>query len=131
MTDQGRLFGRGIAFPPRVGPDGRVASSAGEDNIRESITIILKTELRERVMSPEFGGGLQRFLFEPNTVTTRHQIAERIVRALALWERRIAVSSVDVTAHPDEPNTAVATINYKLVATQGRERLTLAVTLSS
>src|SRR5436305_1697397 len=29
--DDGRIFGRGISFPPRVGPDGRVAWSAGPD----------------------------------------------------------------------------------------------------
>ena len=28
--DAGRIFGRGIAFPPRVGADGRVAWSEGE-----------------------------------------------------------------------------------------------------
>src|SRR5207244_5141326 len=69
--DGGQLYGRGMAFPPRVGPDGRVAWSEGEVNIREAIQIILKTEERERLNLPAFGGGLRKFLFEPNTVTTR------------------------------------------------------------
>ena len=43
-TNQGDLFGRGIAFPPRVGTDGRISVSAGPENIRESIRIILMTE---------------------------------------------------------------------------------------
>ena len=55
--DAGRLFGRGISFPPRVGPDGRVAWSEGEVNVREAIRIILMTEPRERLRLPEFGGG--------------------------------------------------------------------------
>ena len=42
----GRSLGRGISFPPRVGPDGRLAWSAGEQNIREAIRVILMTELR-------------------------------------------------------------------------------------
>ena len=58
-----------MSFPPRVGPDGRVAWSEGEVNVREAIRIILMTEPRERLRLPEFGGGLSRFLFEPNTVT--------------------------------------------------------------
>ena len=37
LLDPGQLLGRGIAFPPRVGPDGRIAWSAGEDNIRDAI----------------------------------------------------------------------------------------------
>ena len=125
----GRIFGRGISFPPRVGPDGRVAWSEGELNIREAIRVILMTELRERIRLPEFGGDLGRYLFEPNTVTTRHQIQERITRALAQWEPRINVESVNVEPEESDPQAAVAVITYKLVATQRRERVSLTVTL--
>ena len=71
--------------------------------MREAIEIVLKTELRERLRLPEFGGGLGRFLFEPNTATTRRQIEDRIVKALARWEPRIRVESVDVEADPRRP----------------------------
>lgn len=129
--DAGRLLGQGISFPPRVGPDGRVAWSVGEDNIREAIRIILCTDRNERLRLPEFGAGLSRFLFEPNTVATRHQIQDRILKALAAWEPRIAVESVDVEPDPDDPEGAVATIAYKLVATQVRQRITVAVALAA
>ncbi len=127
--DKGRLFGRGISFPPRVGPDGRVVWSEGEANIRESIQVILLTEQNERLMLPDFGGGLGVFLFEPNAVATRRQIQERIVSALTLWEQRIVVQSVDVGVDPTDPQAAIATITYKLVATQAQERVSLNVTL--
>src|SRR5215472_944409 len=96
--DQGRIFGRGIAFPPRIGGDGRWQWSEGENNVRDSIRIILQTEQRERLMLARFGGGLRSFLFEPNTVATRHQIGERISRALAQWEPRLTVEDVTVEA---------------------------------
>jgi phage baseplate assembly protein W len=128
--DTGRLFGRGIAFPPRVGSDGRVAWSEGETNVREAIRIILMTERRERLMLPEFGGGLGPSLFEPNTVTTRHLIKDRIQKALAEWEPRIKVEDVRVEEDPDDPQGAIATIAYKLVATQSRERVSLSMTLA-
>ena len=128
--DDGRLLGRGISFPPRVGPDGRVSWSSGEESVRESIRIILMTEQPERLRTPSFGGSLGRFLFEPNTVTTRRSIQDRITRELAQWEPRIHVESVDVTADPDDPQAAVAGITYKLVATQARESVSLTVTLA-
>src|SRR5919109_985598 len=128
--DRGRILGRGISFPPRVGADGRIAWSEGEENIRYAIRIILGTERNERLRLPDFGAGLKRYLFEPNTVATRHQLQERILRALAAWEPRIAVDSVDVDEDPDDPEGAIATIAYKLVATQVRERMTVAVTLT-
>lgn len=128
--DAGDIFGRGISFPPRVGPDGRMAWSEGEENVRESIRVILLTERRERVMLPEFGGGLGQFLFEPNTVATRTLIQDRITTALARWEPRIAVESVSVDPDPTDPASAIATIVYRLVATQTRERLALSVSLT-
>ena len=124
------MFGRGMAFPPRVGGDGRVAWSEGETNVRESIQVILLTERRERLMLPEFGGGLSGYLFEPNTVTTRRLIKDRILRALEQWEPRISVESVEVEEDPRDPEAAVATITYQLVATQTRERVRLGVTLA-
>ena len=129
-ADPGALFGRGIAFPPRVGADGRVAWSAGEDNVREAIRIILLTEERERLRLADFGGGLSRFLFEPNTAATRLLIRERIQRALADWEPRIRVESVAVDVDPADPGAAVATITYRLVATRVLERVSLNVALT-
>ena len=64
-TDIGRLLGRGIAFPPRVGADGRIAWSEGEVNVREAIRIILMTDEGERLQRRQFGGGLASLLFEP------------------------------------------------------------------
>ncbi len=130
MMDIGQLFGRGISFPPRVGPDGRVAWSEGEVNIREAIRVILMTEQRERIRLPAFGGSLGVYLFEPNTVTTRRSIQERITRSLAQWEPRLAVESVAVEADESDPQMAVATITYKLVATQTRERVSLTLALA-
>ena len=128
--DSGSLFGRGIGFPPRVTPDGRVAWSQGETNVRESIRIILLTDERERLRLPEFGGGLSRYLFEPNTATTRQSIRDRIQRALAEWEPRIRVESVAVDPDPKDVEGAIATITYRLVATRALERVSLTVALA-
>jgi phage baseplate assembly protein W len=127
--DAGRLYGRGIAFPPHVGADGRIAWSEGEANIRQNIEIILRTEERERLNLPSFGGGLRRFLFEPNTVTTRFQIQDRITRALQQWEPRVTVSSVDVDEDANDPQSAIATVHYQLVATGTEAEVSLRVRL--
>lgn len=126
----GAVFGRSISFPPRIGPDGRMAWSEGEENIRESIRVTLLTDLRERVRLPEFGGGLTPFLFEPNNVATRHLIEERITRALKRWEPRIAVEQTRVEQDLDDREAAIAFIQYRLVATQTRSNISLSVRLA-
>lgn len=125
------IFGRGMSFPPRVGADGRIAWSEGEANIRESITVVLKTEAGERVGVPEFGAGLNRFLFEPNTAATHARIQDAILRALAGWERRIEVEAVDIAADAADAGSALATITYRLVATAARERISLNIPVAT
>ena len=129
--DGGRLYGRGMSFPPRVGDDGRIAWSEGEINIREMIQVILRTQERERLNLPNFGAGLQRYLFEPNTVATRFQIEDRITKSLQLWEPRISLTDVTVEQDPSDAQAAIASIEYKLVATQMKERINVSVKLGS
>ena len=124
-------FGKSLGFPPRVGSDGRMRWSEGETNIRESIRIVLSTDKDERIALSDFGAGLMRFLFEPNNTATHARISHAIGTALARWEPRIAVESVDVAAHPDERTSAIATISYRLVATGALERTSVAVPIGA
>jgi hypothetical protein len=128
--DEATLLGRGISFPPRIGLDGRFAYSAGSENVRESIRIILSTDRQERIMIPQFGGGLARYLFEPNTLDTHRLIQERITQALGRWEPRIDLEAVRVVADPDDPRAAVATVRYRLRATGLSDRTDLRVRLA-
>jgi phage baseplate assembly protein W len=118
------LLGKGLSFPPRV-VDGRLAWSADEDNVRESIRVILLTEPGERLMREDFGCGLKRFLFEPNTPTTRELIRERISQAITRWERRVTVQDVIVAGHPDDSRLVEISVLFRLVATQSPGRLGL------
>lgn len=120
---------RGIAFPPRVGPDGRVAWSSGAQNVRESIQIILQTSLQERIMRPSFGGGLEQFLYEPNTLATRTQIENRTRRALARWEPRAVVEEVSAETASDEPSAVLLTVVYTIRDTGTREQVRLTLDL--
>jgi phage baseplate assembly protein W len=131
VTTGAQILGRGLAFPPRVGSDGRLQASEGTQNVREAIRIVLATEPSERLRLPTFGAGLGRFLFEPNTTATQRQIQDRIVNALRDWEPRILIDSVDVVADPVDPESALATITYRLVATQSAERVTVSVSVGA
>ena len=127
----GSYLGQGMSFPPRVGADGRFVWSQGEANIRENITVILKTDPGERLALPDFGAGLSRFLFEPNNAATHARLQEAITGALTKWEPRIQVEAVDIAADPADPESARATITYRLVATSARERISLGVPLAA
>lgn len=107
-----------------------MATSSGEQNVRESIRVILTTDFEERVMRPGFGGGLARFLYEPNTLDTRRQIEERCRRALMRWEPRVHLEGVTTAAVPEEPGEVLLTVTYRIRTTGTREQVRLAVQLS-
>jgi hypothetical protein len=130
MAADAPLLGRGMAFPPRLDADGRVAWAAGHRSVQDSIRIILTTEPGERLMLPTFGAGLRSFLFEPNVPATHRLIEERVQHALRRWEPRINLSSVVARSRRDDPSRATVTISYTLVATGAREDLELSVDLS-
>lgn len=131
MIDPGAIFGRSMAFPPRLNGERRLAWSAAADNIRESIQIILTTEPGERVMLPEFGAGLKRFLFEPNTVPTHRLMEEKIGQSLALWEPRINVEAIDILVDAEDARACWITIRYSLVVNQQRDQVQFRVQLAS
>jgi uncharacterized protein len=123
------IYGQGPSFPPRVDADGRLAWSAGDENVRESLRVILLTEPGERLMREDFGCGLRQFLFEPNTVTTRTLIQDRIVRAIGRWESRVQIDDVSVDADPADARVINVSIVYRLVATQATGRLGMSLQL--
>ena len=129
-SNYARLYGKGISFPPRVGSEGRVEWSTGPQNIRECIEIILSTELKERLMIPQFGCGLNEFLFEPNTVTTRRLIQENVKQAIEIWEPRIQINSIDVDPVQGLSNAIQITISYILMVTQAEEEISLTINLN-
>lgn len=129
LGEQARLLGQGLAFPPRVGSDGRLQWAVGEASITDAITVILGTSPGERIGLPRFGAGLDRFLFEGNTAGTHARIAEAIATALKAAEPRIQLESISVGADPSSSETAIATIHWRLVASgaAGRASLSIAV----
>ena len=122
-------LGQGLSFPPRVGADGRLAWSAGEDNVREAIRVILMTEAGERLMREEFGCGLRQYLFEPNTAATRQRIQDSVVNSITRWEPRVSLDTVTVEPDDNDSSRVNIVVLFRLVATQSASRISFNVQL--
>jgi uncharacterized protein len=92
------FLGTGWAFPIGVDPSGGAALAADEEDIRQSIRIILGTTPGERVMRPDFGAGLYALVFEPINTTTMALAKHHVEQALIRWEPRIDSITVEVAA---------------------------------
>lgn len=130
MIDIGKVFGRSMAFPARLNGEQRLAWSEAEENIRESIQIILSTEPGERLMLPDFGAGLKKYLSEPNTISTHRLMEESIHYALVVWEPRVKLQSIDIVEDEDDPFACWVFIRYELVANKQPDQVQLKVRLT-
>ena len=117
------FLGSGWAFPLRVNSRGGIALARGEDDVEESIRIILSTPIGERRMRPEFGCGVHDLVFAINDPTTHGLIQHYVIEALTLWEPRIEVLAVNVASDPAEPARVMVEIGYALRATNQRRNL--------
>jgi uncharacterized protein len=111
-TPSRELLGRGWNFP--VTPDpaaGNLRYVSGPEKVRQAILIILETEPGERVMRPDYGCGLRRFLMSPNAPTTRSLIARDVEFALNAFEPRIRTTTVTVDPGAD-PSLVLIQISY-------------------
>lgn len=106
------FVGRGLPFPVRPDGVGRLQLIDGSEKVRQSLQIILDTEPGERVMRPGFGCGLRRYLMHPNAAATRALIRRDVEAAIAAWEQRIDVVSIDVVPHETEPSRVDIHIVY-------------------
>ena len=111
------FLGVGWAFPPYLDVTRVPAMVAYEEDIRQSIMIIMGTEPGERIMRPDFGAGLNRFVFEPANTTTMALVQTRVHDALVDWEPRIEVIEVKVTLDPNERNLLLIEVSYRVRAT--------------
>lgn len=106
-------LGTGLSFPLQVNLQGGFKQSSEAQKVKESIWLILRTDLGERVYRPNFGCRLNELAFAPLNNDTLLRIRIYVLEALQTWEPRIEVD--EVRADPDSVRGRVnIIINYRL-----------------
>lgn len=114
MNQNREYLGTGWKFPLQVTPGGRIAGSAYEQRVEESIFLILSTGLGERLMLPEFGCGMQDLIFAPNNESTISEVIHHVHEALTQQEPRIDVFDINAESAPEQPNLLLIRIDYRI-----------------
>ena len=107
------FIGRGLRFPLGTDASGNIALNGDDRELEQAIRLILSTAPGERPMRPRFGCGIHQFVFAPADATTAGRISVEVKRALAFWEPRIEVKSVDVSVDEYARNTLYINIVYE------------------
>ena len=110
-------IGKGMQFRNTFNTDtGQIISNASASRLHQSIFLILSTAIGERFLVPDFGSNLHKRVFEQNDYILRDLIQLDVKQALAKWEPRIEVISVEVQSE-SEGNTLPVNISYRIKST--------------
>ncbi|MGY4532001.1 phage baseplate assembly protein W [Pseudomonas sp. TE3786] len=106
--------GRHLAFPFRIGSDGRTAAPVDDAaQVRDELLQLLLTSPGERLFLPEFGGGVRKLVFEPASEALRGVVKARITNGLSRWlGTRLTVEMIDVN-WDDSAATLEVTVKYR------------------
>jgi phage baseplate assembly protein W len=109
------FLGRGWAMPVQIDPrTGQVASVSYEEDIRQSILIILETAPGERVMRPNFGCGIYELVFTAVDSTAIELIRSTVQEALVRCEARIDVLDISVNEAATSEGKLLVEIEYRV-----------------
>jgi hypothetical protein len=115
IDDRKAFLGRGWAMPVALDPrTGLVAGVAYEEDIRQSILIILETAPGERVMRPSFGCGIHELVFAAVDSTTLQRVRSTVEEALRRCEARIDVLAVNVDEAAITEGQLLVEIEYRV-----------------
>ncbi len=123
MPNDRDFLGRGLRFPVSVNLNGGVSSSAFEENVRQSIFIILGTAPGERINRPQFGCQIHDLMFAPNNDLTAARAEIYCEEAIYKFEPRIEKVTCKAAPNADEPNRLDVRIEYVIAGKNDKRNL--------
>ena len=121
MVASNSFLGTGWSFPPVFNREtAQVAMVSDEEDIDQSLDIILSTRPGERFMLPNFGCELSQFLFEEVRQGVITSIKAIVSDALLYHEPRIKVDRIAVSESEQQSGLLLISIDYTIQATNSR-----------
>ena len=117
----GSFLGKGWQFPPSfTARGGGVLMVEEEEDIHQSLQILLTTSPGERTMLEGFGCDLSRFVFEEISQGLINALDSMIKDAILYYEPRITVIRVRIDESKDTAGLLLIGIEYKVKSTNSR-----------
>ncbi|NET31545.1 MAG: GPW/gp25 family protein [Cyanothece sp. SIO1E1] len=122
MVDENQAYlGTGWSFPPTFDKTARqIQLVSSEQDICQSLSILLSTSLGERVMQPTYGCDLSELMFEPLSPTVASHIKELIRTAILYNEPRIRLESLDLQLDRQLEGVVNIHVDFTVISTNSR-----------
>ena len=117
------FLGTGWSFPPEFSIRAGVRMVSAEEDIRQSLYIVLATAPGERVMRPGFGAGIKQQVFESIDETTITILKDVISRAILFYEPRVELIAINADTTLAMEGRLDFSIDYLIISTNTRHNI--------
>ncbi|AXT62057.1 hypothetical protein D1816_17400 [Aquimarina sp. AD10] len=118
------FLGKGWGFPPVFNQEsGQVEMVEDDEDIKQSLGIIIGTIPGERTMFPDFGCDIKSFVFESNDPTHRTMLKDTIYDALLLNEPRIKLDKIEIEDDTQTYGLIYVHLFYTVIITNTRNNI--------
>ena len=119
--DNKSFLGTGWGFPPTFTKEDRGARMVSqEEDICESLNILLSTRPGERVMQPNYGCNLDVLLFEPMNTAMVAYAKDLITKSILYHEARIDLDTIDIVTDQQSAGLLLIKLAYTIRSTNSR-----------
>lgn len=120
MANVPPFLGTGWSFPPTFSPGvWSVQLVSGEEDVRQSLHVLLTTTIGERLMHPTYGCDLKPYVFEAVNTTLLAYIRDLVRNAILQHEPRIKLEGVAVEDQTIEGRLIIQ-VDYAIRTTNTR-----------
>ncbi len=123
MTRDTSFLGTGWSFPPEFSKRGKVSMVSAEEDIRQSLLILLSTSPGGRVMQPSVGCGLKHHVYENIDESTITLLKDLITRAILFFEPRVKLEMILSDISESYEGKINFTIVYRVISTNTRHNI--------
>ena len=123
MSNEKDFLGKGLRFPVSINLNGGVSSSQLEENVRQSLFVILGTAPGERLNRPRFGCRIHDLMFAPNNPITAARAEVFCEEAIYKFEPRVEKVTCLAQPNDDEPNRLDIRIEYVIAGKNDKRNL--------
>jgi uncharacterized protein len=118
------FLGKGWGFPPGFSQNGRdVMQVSEQEDIQQSLFILLNTAQGERIMREDFGCDLQRFMYEEISQSLINSLTLLITNSVLYYEPRILLNTVTIDESEQTQGLLNISIDYTVRSTNSRFNL--------
>ncbi|ETX04006.1 MAG: hypothetical protein ETSY2_31265 [Candidatus Entotheonella gemina] len=124
MAEDQQFLGTGWGFPITFEHQGRsLRMASAEDDIRQSLHILLSTGVGERVLRPTFGWKRDALVFEPLSTSFATYLKREIETAILFFEPRIELNTLSFDRAAEGEGRIDIRLDYTIRTTNTRSNL--------